>query len=203
MEAQIADLRRQIRENHACSDIEDLRLSLEIVEEEHCQLTEALVRQFDSASSLCAFNGIRFDIPFMHIALNLAIETTTAWVLKTTDILECSRLLHNKTFKLDLLCEYNGLPMKSASGLAAIAMAKERRFDELRDYCADDVSILCNLYRKRHIKNPRTSQSIDLAEWSHDDLYDILCGIAYGDDMIESESEYKRDGSSSCHDPAE
>ena len=166
-------------------------------------MTEALVRQFDNASSLCAFNGIRFDIPFMHIALNLTIETTTDWVLKTTDILECSRLLHNKTFKLDLLCEHNGLPMKSASGLAAIAMANEGRFNELRDYCADDVSILCDLYRKRHIKNPRTNQSIDLAEWSHEDLYDILCAMEISDDMGESESEYKRGGSSLCHDSAE
>ena len=188
VEAEISDLQQQIREKHACADLEDLRISLEVAQEELCKMTENLIKQFDSASSLCAFNGIRFDIPFMHTALDLPVEITTSWVLKTTDILECSRLLHGKTFKLDLLCEYNGLPMKSASGLAAIAMAKEGRFSELRDYCADDVSILCNLYHKRHIKNPRTDQSIDLAEWSHVDLYDLLCALEFETDMSEADS---------------
>ena len=62
----------------------------------------------------------------------LGISCTSSWIPKTTNILECSRLLHGKTFKLDLLCEYNGLLMKSASGLAAIDMANERRFAYLR-----------------------------------------------------------------------
>ena len=42
-------------------------------------------------------------------------------------------------------------------------MARNVEFDKLRDYCADDVHILCNLYRKQHLPNPRSSDVINLA----------------------------------------
>jgi len=134
------------------------------------ELTETL----DAAVSLSAFNGVRFDLPFMQKALGLPEPTVRAWVLKTTDILECSRLLHQHTFKLDLLCEENDMPMKSGSGLFAIQLAREARWAELNSYCADDVSILCNLHRRRHLINPRTKKCMDLAAWSHPLLYDTL-----------------------------
>ena len=93
------------------------------------------------------------------------------WVLKTTDILEMSRLVHGSTFKLDLLCEYNGTPMKSGSGLAAIQMAADGRFDALREYCADDVRILNNLYRKQHMRHPRSDARIDLSRWAPHEVF--------------------------------
>lgn len=62
-------------------------------------LERELVEAFDAADSLCAFNGVRFDIPFLHAALRLSQETTAAWLLKTTDkqnthshSVECSSL---------------------------------------------------------------------------------------------------------------
>jgi uncharacterized protein YprB with RNaseH-like and TPR domain len=54
-------------------------------------LQKDLVNAFDSASSLCAFNGIRFDIPFLYTALNLKQQTCAGWLLKTSDILEAAR----------------------------------------------------------------------------------------------------------------
>ena len=79
-------------------------------------LERELVEAFDAADSLCAFNGVRFDIPFLHAALRLSQETTAAWLLKTTDILEAARLglfgpAH--TFSLNLLCQHNQVPVKS------------------------------------------------------------------------------------------
>ena len=145
-----------------------------------CPLMVAeLIETLDEAVSLSAFNGVRFDLPFMQTALGLSEATVRPWVLKTTDILECCRLVHKHTFKLDLLCETNGLPMKSGTGLFAITLAREARWQELNSYCADDVSILCNLHRKRHLLNPRTQQKMDLAAWSHPLLYDTLDALAW------------------------
>jgi hypothetical protein len=129
-------------------------------------LRDELVRAFDEADSLCAFNGVRFDIPFLHKALQLSQETSAAWLFKTTDILEASRLglfgpAH--TFGLNLLCQHNQVAVKSGSGLQAIKFANECRWDELLRYCADDVRILCDLYRRRLLNNPRFHTVIDLS----------------------------------------
>ena len=126
--------------------------------ENYNSLITEMVQAFDKASSLCAFNGVRFDIPFLHKAFNLSDVTVAGWLVKTTDILEACRLMFfgpRHTFGLNLLCERNGVPMKSSTGTQAIVMAKEGRWQDLLDYCADDVRILCNLYRKKVLTNPR------------------------------------------------
>ena len=56
------------------------------------QLKQDLVTAFNNATSLCAFNGIRFDIPFLRNSLKLDNNTVNVWLLKTTDILEACRL---------------------------------------------------------------------------------------------------------------
>lgn len=134
-------------------------------------LKSELIKDFNAASSLCAFNGIQFDIPFLMVSLKLSADVVTGWVLKTTDILECSRHVHQNTFGLNLLCGANGIQLKSSSGLEAIKMAHEGRWEDLKDYCQDDVHILCDLYRKRFLKNPRTEKIMDLREWSDPTLY--------------------------------
>lgn len=137
-------------------------------------LIQNMVEAFNKASSLCAFNGVRFDIPYLHKSFNLSDSVVAQWLLKTTDILEACRLKMfgpYHTFKLDLLCEHNGVPMKTSTGLQAIAMAKEKRWDDLRTYCADDVRILCNLYRQRKLKNPRNHKEIDVALIAHDNVF--------------------------------
>ena len=138
------------------------------------RLREELIGAFDAAEALCAFNGVRFDIPFLHAALRLAPETTAAWLLKTTDILEAARLglfgpAH--TFGLNLLCQHNQVPVKSGSGLQAIKFAQEGKWDALLSYCADDVRILCDLYRRRLLNNPRFHGVIDLRKIAPASLY--------------------------------
>ena len=137
-------------------------------------LVEQLVQAFDAAESLCAFNGVRFDLPFLYKALKLPEATVAAWMTKTTDILEACRLQvfgPRHTFGLNLLCQYNGVPMKSSSGCEAVRMAEQGRWQELLDYCADDVRILCDLYRRKELRNPRGFQTIELPRIAHDNLY--------------------------------
>lgn len=139
------------------------------------ELIQDLITTLDDAQSLSAFNGIRFDIPFMQQALKIPEPIVREWVLKTTDILESCRLLYKHTFKLDLLCEENSMKMKSGTGLFAIELAKQHRWDELNSYCEDDVRILCELHRRQFLVNPRTKLTMDLCDWSHPLLYDTLC----------------------------
>ena len=139
-------------------------------------LRKELIDAFNAADSLCAFNGVRFDIPFLHKALQLPQQTTAAWLLKTTDILEAARLglfgpAH--TFGLNLLCQHNQVAVKSGSGLQAIKFAQEGRWDALLSYCADDVRILCDLYRRRVLNNPRFHGVIDLRAIAHARTYGL------------------------------
>ena len=138
------------------------------------QLRIDMVSAFNEATSLCAFNGIRFDIPFLRKSLSLDHETTNAWILKTSDILEACRLGQfgpKHTFGLNLLCEHNSIKMKTSSGKEAIVMAHQRRWDHLRLYCIEDVRILCDLYRRKTLKNPRGHGTIDLTRIAHPDVY--------------------------------
>lgn len=179
--ARLAAKRRAVMS--ADMDDGEREAELLILEEEQEIMLEEMKALFDSAPSLCAFNGVRFDLPFLMQAFGIQSDQVATWVFKMTDILEASRIINRHTFKLDLLCERNGMPMKSGSGLQAIEMAREGRFDALRDYCADDVAILCNLYRQRFLINPRTEQKMDLAEWAHEDVYDVLMALeAMSDD---------------------
>lgn len=137
-------------------------------------LREELIHAFNEAESLCAFNGVRFDIPFLHKALRLPQETAAEWLLKTTDILEAARLglfgpAH--TFGLNLLCQHNQVAVKSGSGIQAIKFAQEGKWEALRSYCADDVRILCDLYRRRLLNNPRFHGVIDLRAIAHARTY--------------------------------
>ena len=84
--------------------------------------------------SLCAFHSVRFDIPFLRTALKLSEQTTAVWLFKTTDILEDARLGlfgPEHTFGLNLLCQYNQVPVKSWSGIQVIKFAREHKWDEL------------------------------------------------------------------------
>jgi len=136
------------------------------------ELERSLIQQFDEADSLCAFNGIKFDIPFLQVALKIEPEKAEAWKEKTSDSLEECRHTYKHTCSLNKLCQSNGIPVKISSGLEAINMAKDGRWGELLEYCEADVSILTQLYEKRVLKNPRTGVMMDLARWAPDNLYE-------------------------------
>ena len=91
-----------------------------------------LSSEFDAATSLCAYNGVRFDLPFMQNDLHIPVKRITEWVLKTSDILEQLRLCEGVVCKLDHLCAINDLATKSSDGCAAVRMAREGRWGPRR-----------------------------------------------------------------------
>lgn len=134
-------------------------------------LLEELVTEFDAADCLCAFNGIRFDLPFMQQALGLPTDVITRWVLKTVDPLEFLRLSGQFTTSLDKICIHNNIVSKSSTGLRAIQMAHEGLWEELEEYCQQDVSILCVLVKQRTFNHPTQGVLVDLIECTPDGTY--------------------------------
>ncbi len=55
-------------------------------------LREEFMAHLDSARSLCAFNGILFDIPFLQRAWDIPHVRVEAWVVKTFDLYEACKL---------------------------------------------------------------------------------------------------------------
>lgn len=127
-------------------------------------LIEELIKDFDEADCLCAFNGIRFDLPFMQQALHLHVDVITRWVLKTVDPLEFLRLSGHSTTSLDKICIHNNIVSKSSTGLQAIKMAQEGLWEELEEYCQQDVSILCVLLKQRTFNHPTQDTLINLQD---------------------------------------
>ena len=50
-------------------------------------------------------------------------------------------------------------------------MAANAEWDRPRDYCTDDVRILCDLYQRRMLVHPRTMATFDLADISESGMY--------------------------------
>ena len=148
-------------------------------------LRKELIEAFNAAESLCAFNGVRFDIPFLKRALALKQETTASWLSKTTDILEAARrgtFGPAHTFPLSMLCQHNNIANKSGSAEQAKQWAREGQWDALLSYCAEDVRILCDLYKRRFLNNPRFYHVIDLRA--------ITCAGMYEDDKPRASARF-------------
>ena len=127
-------------------------------------LVSQVIKDFDEADGLCAFNGIRFDLPFMQQALEIHDDVITRWVLKTVDPLEYLRLSGHCTSSLDKICIHNNIVSKSSTGLRAIQMAHDGLWAELEEYCQQDVSILCVLLKQGTFKHPTQGTLIDLTD---------------------------------------
>jgi hypothetical protein len=93
----------------------------------------------DDAETICAFNGGRFDLPFLQVSFGVDSERVGRWRAKLIDILEHTRLCFDKWFSLNRLLEVNGIPCKISNGMEAVHMAAEERWDELGEYCRQDT----------------------------------------------------------------
>ena len=100
-------------------------------------MLEALSR----ASTLCAFNGLAFDIPFIEKTFGVHSTIAAEWKGKLSDIFVHCKRVYMHTFSLNLLCEKNNVPVKISSGLQAVEWAREGNWDALKEYCEADVAI--------------------------------------------------------------
>lgn len=117
---------------------------------------EEFMRLLDEAPRLCAFNGARFDLPFVHHQLGASEQRVAAWRLKLHDVHESCRLALGVTFGLDELLALNGMPGKTGSGADAIVMAREGMWERLGEYCLNDTRRTHAVSSLRGIRIPKT-----------------------------------------------
>lgn len=104
---------------------------------------EAVFRALDRADRVCAFNGARFDIPFLCRRFRVPPERAGAWLLKLVDVYEATYQAFDRAFGLNALLRANGFPPKTDSGANAVQMAQRREWRSLAEYCmADTVKTL-------------------------------------------------------------
>jgi RNase_H superfamily len=110
----------------------------------------------DHAGRLCAFNGARFDLPFIARSWGADDARLGGWLAKLVDVFEACKLALNKTFSLNLLLAANGLEGKSGSGLEAVRLAQQGEWDALSDYCMQDVLLTHQVTSLDEVVLPRT-----------------------------------------------
>ena len=100
---------------------------------------EAFFAVLDEAERLCAFNGARFDIPFIQRHWRVPLARAQAWLVKLFDVFEACKVALGVTFSLNALLAENGLGEKTGSGLEAIELARSGEHAKLEAYCMDDT----------------------------------------------------------------
>jgi hypothetical protein len=109
--------------------------------DEDARLRDEFISILDNAPRLCAFNGVRFDIPYIIQHWGLEPARAHAWVLKTVDIFEACKLGLRQTFKLAQLLSVNSLESKTGTGAEAVGLARDKEWDKLGAYCLQDTRL--------------------------------------------------------------
>jgi RNase_H superfamily len=122
-------------------------------------LREEFLSILDAAPRLCSFNGIRFDIPYIIKHWKLDPLLAERWVRKTLDIFEACKLGLKQTFKLSQLLAVNNMESKTGSGLEAVGLARDRRWEELGAYCLQDTRLTYLVTAQMGVMLPLRTQS--------------------------------------------
>lgn len=109
--------------------------------EADAKLKEEFIAILDAAPRLCAFNGVRFDIPYIIRHWGLDPNRAHHWVLKTVDVFEACKLGLQQTFKLSQLLAVNSMESKTGSGAEAVGLARNKEWDKLGAYCLQDTRL--------------------------------------------------------------
>lgn len=113
----------------------------------------AIVSILDNAPLIYAFNAPGFDFPVMQRCFRLDDRTIGRWMAKLVDPLYAAKGLFGTKAcaKLDVVLTLNGLPAKTGSGLDAVAMAREGRWQELAAYCTHDTEVTRRLIASKKV----------------------------------------------------
>lgn len=78
----------------------------------------------DQAETLCSFNGVKFDIPFIVQQFGVPACRYEPWIIKLFDYFEICRLVFASSCSLNNILLTNGYEVKTSSGLQAVTWAK-------------------------------------------------------------------------------
>jgi len=100
-------------------------------------------------TSIVAFNGIKFDMPFILKWLDESPSSDlllTGIESKYLDFCAISKTFSKSYISLNNVCILNQIQVcKSANGAQAVIWAREREWKKLSDYCMQDVFVLLEL----------------------------------------------------------
>lgn len=104
-------------------------------------------------ANIITFNGKEFDIPFLLTRYTLTRHPCDDLYLRFAnhtdiDLHEELRKLTGKRISLDTTAKLMGCDTKSGKGEDAIKLWKEGKYQELMDYCMQDVEVTWQVYQK-------------------------------------------------------
>lgn len=115
-----------------------LTQSYQAYEEKDLLLFEKRIRE---AELLVGFNIRRFDLLVLQPYLFIPVEN-----LPVLDLLEDVEKVRGHRASLDSIAQPTLNLRKSGSGVDALSLFKERRMEELKRYCLDDVRLTKEVY---------------------------------------------------------
>ena len=117
---------------------------------------------FRGAGRIVGFSSNRYDIPVLNLYFERyrpahgkieKSEKVDLWKKERTDLLDEIEMATGSRISLDRLAEANLGATKTHHGWEAIALYREGKMDELKDYCLNDVRLtkdIYDLYRTEH-----------------------------------------------------
>lgn len=115
---------------------------------------ERFLQHLDEAEMLCAYNGARFDIPFIVHQFRVPHSRYSKWLVKLFDYFEACRLILSSTCSLNELLLTNGIQCKTSSGTQAVVWAQQGQWRDLCDYCMSDTALTHALCSKPVVSLP-------------------------------------------------
>ena len=119
----------------------------------HSEKKELLKKYLNEAEKIIVYNGALFDIPFLQRFYAYENCEVGPWMMKLVDPFYSARVLLGRDAcpKLSQILFLNGISPKTSSGLEAVNMAREGRWDELANYCLNDTKVTHDLVFNRNI----------------------------------------------------
>jgi DEAD/DEAH box helicase domain-containing protein len=125
----------------------------------------AAAQLFNGAGRIVGFSSNRYDVPVLNgYFQKLRLPTENLWKKERIDLLEEIELATGDRISLSRLAEANLGEKKEQGGAEAVALYREGKMDELKEYCLKDVRLtreLYDLYEKQHylmVPNKRTGE---------------------------------------------
>ena len=115
----------------------------------------------DKADVLCAYNGARFDLPFIIEQFGIPQSRYSAWFCKLFDYFEVCKVLLGTSCSLNMLLRENNIPCKTSNGVQAVEWAEEKRWDKLIEYCMQDAVLTHRLARSPSVTIPMEPHCLD------------------------------------------
>jgi len=108
---------------------------------------EKMAELFDRAKTIVGFSMNRYDVPVLNNYFQkLRTSAPNLWKKERVDLLEEIEMAMKQRVSLSKLAEANLGVKKDRHGSEAIALFREGKIKELKEYCLNDVKLTKELY---------------------------------------------------------